>query len=81
MTTTEKNLTTRVARFLLALTVAFSFVYVVLPCLTRQVPILQRMSENLEATGIDPSRYYFTDVEQVKEAEIYLRSVLAEKGE
>jgi hypothetical protein len=33
------------------------------------------MSDSLEKNGIDPSRYYYTDVEQVKEAELYLDSI------
>jgi hypothetical protein len=33
----------------------------------------------LDNNGIDPTRYYYTDVEQVQEGEDYLRSVLGEK--
>ncbi len=34
------------------------------------------MSQYLENNGIDPTRYYYTDVVQVKEAENYLDIVL-----
>ncbi len=52
------------------------FVYVFLPFLTESVGILNKMSQYLDNNGIDPTRYYYTDVEQVKEAENYLHSVL-----
>jgi hypothetical protein len=41
-------------------------------------PILHRMSQHLTENGIDPTRYYYTDVEQVKESENYLRQALGE---
>ena len=47
-----------------------------LPFLTRSVDILDAMARHLDETGIDPSRYYYTDVEQVAESERYLREVL-----
>jgi hypothetical protein len=37
------------------------------------------MSQYLDENGIDPTRYYYTDVAQVKEAEEYLDSVLHDK--
>ena len=37
------------------------------------------MSVYLDKNGIDPSRYYYTDVEQVQEGEDYLRTVLGRK--
>lgn len=52
------------------------FVYVFLAFLTESVPILNRMSRYLDNNGIDPTRYYYTDVEQVKESEQYLQEVL-----
>lgn len=55
------------------------FVYVFLPFLTDSFEILHHMSEYLDENGIDPTRYYYTDVEQVKEAELYLDSVLNTK--
>ena len=59
------------------LSLAFSFVYGFLPFLTRSFSVLDNMAHSLEENGIDPSRYYYTDVEQVKEGELYLRGVLA----
>ena len=37
------------------------------------------MSVYLDNNGIDPTRYYYTDVEQVKEGEEYLRFALEKK--
>lgn len=56
--------------------VALLFVYGFLPLLTSSFDILSTMSEYLDENGIDPTRYYYTDVEQVAEAEHYLQSVL-----
>ncbi len=58
---------------------ALFFFCLVLPLLTRSVPILHRMAQHLEETGIDPSRYYYTDVVQVKESEVYLSAALGEQ--
>lgn len=55
---------------------ALFFVYMVLPFLTNSFDVLSRMSVNLDKHDIDPSRYYYTDVKQVKEAEQYLDTVL-----
>lgn len=62
-----------------SLSVCLLFVYVFLPYLTESVSILHRMSQYLESNGIDPTRYYYTDVAQVKEAERYLETVLDPK--
>ncbi len=62
--------------FVFSLGVALLFVYVFLPLLTRSFDTLSSMSDYLDKSGIDPTRYYYTDVEQVKEAELYLESVL-----
>jgi hypothetical protein len=75
----EKSLPVRLKNFVLALGATFAFVYLFLPLLTSSCDILNRMSVYLDANGIDPTRYYYTDVEQVKEGEEYLRSVLEEK--
>lgn len=72
----KKSLLQRLGRFTLILGTALSFVYVLLPMLTGSCSLLQRMSSFLDESGIDPSRYYYTDVEQVKESEEYLRTVL-----
>jgi hypothetical protein len=73
--------TTRQRWFRLAASLAGMLILfgLVLPHLTRSVPILRHMAENLEENGIDPSRYYYTDVEQVQEGERYLSRVLGEQ--
>jgi len=75
-----KSLPERLRNFGLALGSALAFVYLFLPLLTNSCGILHRMSVYLDGNGIDPSRYYYTDVEQVKEGEEYLRFALEEKG-
>lgn|GEM_PF-773813 len=76
----EKTFLTRIRQFVLAAGIMFSFVYLFLPFLTKSCSPLQHMAECLEETGIDPSRYYYTDVEQVQEGELYLRSVLEDQN-
>jgi hypothetical protein len=72
----EKSLSVRLKNFVLATGTALAFVYLFLPLLTNSCGILHRMSVYLDNNGIDPTRYYYTDVEQVQEGEEYLRSVL-----
>lgn len=72
----ENSLPQRLGKFILVLGVILSFIFVLLPLLTNACPILHRMSVYLDDNGIDPTRYYYTDVEQVKESENYLRRVL-----
>jgi len=72
----EKSLPRRIGMFTIFLGAMLSFVFIFLPFLTNSCTILHSMSEYLADNGIDPTRYYYTDVEQVKESEIYLRSVL-----
>jgi hypothetical protein len=72
----EERLAVRLKKFVLVMGTALAFVYVFLPMLTNSVGILHRMSVYLDKNGIDPSRYYYTDVEQVQDAEDYLRMVL-----
>lgn len=74
----EKSLSVRLRNFVLVLGSTLAFVYLFLPLLTSSCEVLTRMSVYLDANGIDPTRYYYTDVEQVKEGEDYLRSVLKE---
>ena len=76
---TEKSLPVRLKNFVMVLGIAFAFVYVFLPFLTHSFGILNRMSMYLDENGIDPTRYYYTDVVQVKEGEDYLRFALEEK--
>ena len=75
----EKSLAVRLKNFVLATGTALAFVYLFLPLLTNSCGILHRMSVYLDNNGIDPTRYYYTDVEQVKEGEEYLRFALGEK--
>ena len=72
----EKSLAVRLKNFVLATGTALAFVYLFLPLLTNSCGILHRMSVYLDNNGIDPTRYYYTDVDQVQEGEEYLRSVL-----
>lgn len=73
---TEQSFPIRLRNFTLATGVALAFVYLFLPMLTNSFGVLHRMSMYLDNNGIDPTRYYYTDVEQVKEAENYLRIAL-----
>jgi hypothetical protein len=66
----------RLRNFALATGATLAFVYVFLPLLTNSCGILHRMSVYLDNNGIDPTRYYYTDVEQVQEGEDYLRMAL-----
>ena len=75
----EKSLPVRLKNFVLATGTALAFVYLFLPLLTSSCGILHRMSVYLDNNGIDPTRYYYTDVEQVKEGEEYLRFALGVK--
>jgi hypothetical protein len=75
----EKSLPERLKNFALATGATLAFVYVFLPLLTNSCGILHRMSVYLDNNGIDPTRYYYTDVEQVKEGEEYLRFALEKK--
>jgi hypothetical protein len=72
----DKSLLHRLFNFTIILSGVLLFVYVFLPFLTGSFAILSSMSAYLEENGIDPTRYYYTDVEQVIEAEQYLDSVL-----
>ncbi len=76
---TEKSLPVRLKNFVLVLGTTLAFVYIFLPFLTNSFGILNRMSVYLDENGIDPTRYYYTDVEQVKEGEDYLRFALEKK--
>lgn len=73
------SLPRRIRNLVVSLGAAFLFVYVFLPLLTRSFDVLSTMSVYLDENGIDPSRYFYTDVEQVEEAEDYLESVLEDR--
>ncbi len=66
----------RLIRFLMAFGLTLAFVYGVLPAVTNSVPILSKMHSYLSQNGIDPSRYYYTDVEQVAEGEKYIENAI-----
>lgn len=70
------NVFRKIINFVASLGTCLFFVYVILPLLTDSVGILNRMSLYLADNGIDPTRYYYTDVEQVKESEHYLEIAL-----
>lgn len=74
--TDNKSLLARLRIFAITLGVALLFVNVFLPFLTNSFDIMNSMSAYLDENGIDPTRYYYTDVEQAKEAEEYLESAL-----
>jgi len=69
----------KIRNFGASLSACLIFVYVFLPFLTGSVGVLNRMAQYLDSNGIDPTRYYYTDVEQVKESEEYLRAALNRK--
>jgi hypothetical protein len=75
----ETSMLRKVGKLAVSLSVCLIFIYVFLPYLTESVGILNRMSQYLESNGIDPTRYYYTDVAQVKEAENYLDTVLDQR--
>ena len=58
----------RLVRLALAMGGLLLFATILLPTLTRSCEPLQRMAQVIEDSGIDPSRYYYTDVEAVGEA-------------
>ncbi|TKB09747.1 hypothetical protein FCL48_09750 [Desulforhopalus sp. IMCC35007] len=75
----NNSLPQRLRKFVIAFGALLLFVYGFLPFLTNSFTVLNRMSQYLDENGIDPTRYYYTDVAQVKEAEEYLDSVLHDK--
>ena len=72
----EISIMRKIGNFGASLGACLMFIYVFLPFMTRSVDILDRMSHYLDNNGIDPTRYYYTDVVQVKEAENYLETTL-----
>lgn len=74
----KKSVINRIRLLIVLMAGALFLVYGFLPFLTKSFEPLRQMSVELETTGIDPSRYYYTDVEQVKEAEQYLESALSQ---
>lgn len=72
----NRSLPLRLRNFVVILSGALIFVYVLLPLLTNSVGVLSSMASYLDENGIDPSRYYYTDVEQVFESVHYLNTAL-----
>jgi len=72
----EKSLFCRIKKFIITSTLILVLIYGLLPLLTGSFDILLQMSLSLDENGIDPSSYYYTDVDQVMESEQYLRTVL-----
>lgn len=75
----ENSLPCRIKKFIFTVSVVFTFIYGLLPFLTGSFDILHQVSLSLDENGIDPSSYYYTDVDQVMESEQYLRMVLNDK--
>ena len=75
-----KSLPLRLRDFVVSLLAGVVFFYVLLPFINNSFTILRKTSAHLENHGIDPSRYYYTDVDQVAEGENYLRSALQPTG-
>lgn len=72
----QQPLHKRLLQFFLASAITLTFVYGILPAITASVPILSKMHTNLVQNDIDPSRYYYTDVEQVAEGEHYIETAI-----
>ncbi len=70
------SLLKRWGKLFIFLGLALFFVYGLLPVITKSSPLLEQMALSIEENDIDPSRYYYTDVSQVKEGELYLRDAL-----
>ncbi len=73
---TEKTFMIRIRKFFIVFGLTLMVVYGLLPLLTGSIGILDRMASSLDENGINPSSYYYTDVEQVIESEHYLRRAL-----
>ncbi len=72
----KESIISRWVKLFIYMGLALFFVYGLLPVLTNSSPLLKKMAHTLEENEIDPSRYYYSDVSQVKEGELYLREVL-----
>lgn len=72
------KLSTRIWSFSVLLSGMVVLIFGILPWLTSSVDILHRMSITLDTNDIDPTRYYYTDVVQVAESELYLATALNE---
>jgi hypothetical protein len=72
-----KSLPRRLFDFSLALVAGLAFFYLFLPFVTDSFAVLGKTAAHLERHDIDPTRYYYTDVSQVREGEEHLRRVLA----
>lgn len=75
----QPPLSRRLGHFALSLSLALLFIYGFLPAMTGAVPVLARMAGYLDQNGIDPTRYYYTDVEQVQEGEHHIATALGRR--
>ncbi len=66
----------RVRNLLLGICAVLLLMYVLLPLLTRSIPVLSHMAAHVEESGINPGYYYYTDVEAVSEAEKHMQEVM-----
>ncbi len=64
----EISLRVRVRRLIIGAIAMLFFAIVFLPALTRSCDKLEYMAQVLEEDNIDPSRYYYTDIEAVGDA-------------
>jgi len=64
----QQSLTVRFGKLLLGISAIVLFSTVLLPSLTRSCDKLAQLSAMLEEKEIDPSRYYYSDVDKVGDA-------------
>lgn len=74
--TYQQPLSVRLRRFFIGLLLLLGSVYVILPAITKSVSVLHTMSIYLQHNGIDPSRYFYTDIEAVTDAENHMEEVM-----
>lgn len=64
----KQSLGKRLGKFFVGIVALLLFSNVFLPALTRSCDKLEHMAQVLEEDNIDPSRYYYTDIEAVGDA-------------
>lgn len=72
----EISIFKRITRFIVVISLTLTIIYGILPWLTNSFDVLNHMSQSLDESGINPTSYFYTDVEQVFESEQYLQIVL-----
>jgi hypothetical protein len=65
---TQPSLAIRIRKLVIGIVALLLFSNVFLPALTRSCDKLEYMANALEEQNIDPSRYYYTDIEAVGDA-------------